>query len=82
MVATAMAGKTGGGVRGGFLVMAGFISIGIGASLYYGELGVGSLTKSNSVQQSGNAWAYLPVGFGILLIIAGLALVILSRRTK
>lgn len=80
-VVIAMADKTG-GARGGFLVIAGFISIGIGASLYYGELGVGSLTKSNTVQQSGNAWAYLPIGFGILLMVAGLALVIIDRRTK
>lgn len=77
-----MADKNSGGVRGGFLVIAGFISIGIGASLYYGELGVGSLTKSNSVQQPGNAWAYLPLGFGVLLMIVGLALVILDRRKK
>jgi hypothetical protein len=75
-----MADRKGGGVRGGFLVIAGFISIGIGASLYYGELGFGSLTKSSTAQQSGNTWAYLPVGLGVVLMIAGLVLAILDRR--
>lgn len=76
-----MADKKGGGVRGGFLVIAGFISLGIGASLYYGELGFGSLTKSSgAVQQSGNPWAYLPIGLGVVLMVSGLALAILDRR--
>jgi uncharacterized membrane protein YecN with MAPEG domain len=75
-----VADKNGGGVRGGFLVIAGFISLGIGASLYYGELGFGSLTKSGAVQQSGNAWAYLPIGLGVVLMVSGLALAILDRR--
>jgi hypothetical protein len=73
--------KQGGGVRGGFLVIAGFISLGIGASLYYGELGFGSLTKSSgAAQQSGSPWAYLPIGFGVVLMISGLVLAILDRR--
>jgi hypothetical protein len=76
-----MADKKGGRVRGGFLVITGFISIGIGASIYYGELGVGSLTKNNNVQHTGSTWAYLPVGFGIVLLVAGLALAIVDRRT-
>jgi hypothetical protein len=75
-----MAGEKGGGVRGGFLALAGFVCVGIGASLYYGELGFGSLTKSGASGQSGSAWAYLPVGFGVLLIIAGLVLTVLDRR--
>jgi hypothetical protein len=77
----AVADKKGGGVRGGFLVMVGFISLGIGASMYYGELGFGSLTKgSSAVQQSGSPWAYLPIGLGVLLMISGLVLAILDRR--
>jgi hypothetical protein len=75
-----MADKSGSAVRGGFLVIAGFISLGIGASLYYGELGFGSLTKSGAVQQSGSAWAYLPIGLGVVLMVSGLVLAILDRR--
>ncbi|HVB96064.1 MAG TPA: hypothetical protein VND41_05635 [Nitrososphaerales archaeon] len=75
-----MADKKSGGVRGGFLVIAGFIAIGIGGSLYYGELGFGSMTKSSATQQSGSAWAFLPVGLGIALMIAGLVLAALDRR--
>jgi len=75
-----MADKKGGGVRGGFLVIVGFISLGIGASVYYGELGFGSLTKSGAVQQSGSAWGYVPIGLGIALMVSGLALAILDRR--
>jgi len=77
-----MAGKKGGGVRGGFLVIAGFISIGIGASLYYGELGLGSLTKNSATQQSGTELGYLPIGLGVLLMIAGFVLAILDRRAE
>jgi|GEM_PF-6568550 len=76
-----MAGKTGGAVRGGFLVIVGFICLGIGASLYYGELGFGSLTKSGAVQQSGSAWAYLPLELGVVLMVAGLVLAVLDRRS-
>lgn len=75
-----MAAKPGGSVRGGFLVILGFICVGIGASLYYGELGFGSLTKSGAAQQPGNAWAYLPIGLGAVLVIAGLVLAMLDRR--
>lgn len=75
-----MADKTGGSVRGGFLVIVGFICLGIGASLYYGELGFGSLTKNNAAHQSGSAWASLPIGIGVALIIAGFVLVMLDRR--
>ena len=75
-----MANKTGSAVRGGFIVIAGFICVGIGASLYYGELGFGSLTKSGTAQQSGNAWAYLPLGLGVVLMAAGLVLAVLDRR--
>lgn len=77
-----MADKKVSSVRGGFLVILGFISIGIGASIYYGEFGGASLTKSNNVQHFGNTWAYLPVGLGIAMMIAGLALAIIDRRTK
>ena len=77
-----MAGKKGGGVRGGFLVIAGFISIGIGASLYYGELGLGSLTKNGAQQQSGTELGYLPIGLGVVLMIAGFALAMLDRRAE
>jgi hypothetical protein len=76
----ALTDKKGDGVRGGFLVIAGFILLGIGASLYYGELGFGSLTKTTAVQQSGSAWAYLPIGLGVVLMISGLVLAILDRR--
>jgi len=75
-----MADNKGGGVRGGFLVIVGFIFLGIGASLYYGELGFGSLTKSGAVQQSGSAWAYLPIGLGVVMMASGFALAILDRR--
>lgn len=75
-----MARKTDGTVRGGFLVIVGFICLGIGASLYYGELGLGSLTKSGTVYHSGNAWAYLPLGIGAALMAAGLGLAVLDRR--
>jgi len=75
-----MADKTGGAVRGGFLVIVGFICVGIGASLFYGELGFGSLTKSGTAQQSGSAWAYLPFGLGVVLLVAGLVLAVLDRR--
>lgn len=76
-----MADKKGGGVRGGFLVIVGFIFLGIGASLYYGELGFGSLTKSGAAaQQPGSPWAYLPIGLGVVLTISGLVLAILDRR--
>ena len=75
-----MGDKSGGGVRGGFLVIAGFISLGIGASLYYGEMGFGSLTKSSGAAQSGSPWAYIPIGLGVVLMISGLVLAILDRR--
>jgi hypothetical protein len=75
-----MAAKKSGGVRGGFLVIVGLISIGIGASLYYGELGFGSLTKSGAAQQSGTVWGFIPVGLGVALMVAGLVLAILDRR--
>jgi hypothetical protein len=77
-----MADNRGGGVRGGFLVIVGFIVLGIGASLYYGELGFGSLTKSGAVQQSGSAWAYLPIGLGVVLMVSGFVLAILDRRAR
>jgi hypothetical protein len=69
-----------GGSQGGFLALAGLVCVGIEASLYYWELGFGSLTKSGASGQSGSAWAYLPVGFGVLLLTAGLVLTILDRR--
>ena len=75
-----MADKNSVGARSVFLVIVGFILIGIGASLYYGELGFGSLTKSNAAQQSGNALAYIPVGFGVVLMIVGLVSAINDRR--
>ncbi len=75
-----MAAKKGGGVRGGFLVIVGLISVGIGASLYYGELGFGSLTKSGAAQQNGTVWGYVPIGLGAALMVAGLVLAILDRR--
>lgn len=73
-----MAGKKG-AVRGGFLIILGFVSVGIGASLYYGELGLGSLTNSNVGHQS-NPLAFLPIALGVLLMIAGLALAIVDSR--
>ena len=75
-----MADTAGGAVRGGFLVIAGFICLGIGASLYYGELGFGSLTKSGTAHQSGSPWAYIPLGLGVVLMVAGLILAVLDRR--
>jgi hypothetical protein len=75
-----MADKNGGNVRGGFLVIAGFIFLGIGASVYYGELGFGSLTKSGAAHESGSAWGYLPIGLGVSLMVVGLVLAILDRR--
>jgi hypothetical protein len=68
-------------VRGGFLVILGFVFVGIGASLYYGELGVGSLTKSGVGQQS-NPLAFLPIGLGVILMIAGFALAVVDRRAS
>jgi len=76
-----MADTAGSAVRGGFLVIAGFICLGIGASLYYGEMGFGSLTKSGTVHQSGSAWAYIPLGLGVALMVAGLILAVLDRRS-
>jgi len=75
-----MADKKSGGVRGGFLIIVGFIVVGVGASLYYGELGFGSLTNHNVGQQTGNTLAYLPIGLGVILMIAGFALAIADRR--
>jgi len=75
-----MADKTGGAVRGGFLVIVGFIFLGLGASLYYGELNFGSLTKSGAAQQSGSPWAYLPLALGVVLMVVGLILAVLDRR--
>jgi hypothetical protein len=75
-----MADRPGDAVRGGFLVVAGFVCVGIGASLYYGELGFGSLTKSGTAHQTGSAWGYLPLGLGVVLMIVGLAIVVLDRR--
>jgi len=49
---------------------------------YYGELGFGSLTKSGAVQQSGSAWAYLPIGLGVVLMVSGFVLAILDRRAR
>jgi hypothetical protein len=77
-----MADRPGGNVRGGFLVIAGFVCVGIGASLYYGELGFGSLTKSGAAHQSGSAWGYLPIGLGVVLMVAGLVVAILDRRAE
>jgi hypothetical protein len=79
-VARGDGGREGRRSQGGFLALAGLVCVGIEASLYYWELGFGSLTKSGASGQSGSAWAYLPVGFGVLLLIAGLVLTILDRR--
>jgi hypothetical protein len=76
----AVAAKKGSGVRGLFLTILGLIFIGVGASLYYGELGVGSLTKNGVAQQPGDASAYLPIGLGVVLMIAGVVLAIFDRR--
>lgn len=75
-----MADKKGGGFRSVFLIIVGFICIGIGASLYYGELGIGSLTNHGVRQQLGNPLAYLPIGLGVFLMIAGFVLAMLDRR--
>jgi NADH:ubiquinone oxidoreductase subunit 2 (subunit N) len=75
-----MADRKDGGVRGLFLIILGLISIGIGASLYYGELGVGSLTNNSAGQQSANPLGYLPIGLGAVLIVAGFAFAVSNRR--
>lgn len=69
-----MAAQKAGPARGAFVVFLGFISLGIGGALYYGDLDLGSLTKNGVTQPMGNGWAYLPVGLGVILIIAGIAL--------
>ncbi len=79
-MACSVADKKEGGVRSIFLIIAGLIFIGIGASLYYGELGFGSLTKNSVAQQSADPWAYIPVGLGATLMTVGLVLAILDRR--
>jgi len=75
-----VADKKASGVRAVFLIIFGFIFIGIGASLFYGELGFGTLTNHTVGQQSGNTLAYLPIGLGVVLMIAGFVLAIFDRR--
>jgi hypothetical protein len=75
-----VAEKKASGVRAVFLIIFGFIFIGIGASLYYGELGFGSLTNHGVGQQSANPSAYLPIGLGVVLMVAGFVLAIFDRR--
>ena len=62
------------------MIILGFVFVGIGASIYYGELGLGSLTKSGTVQQSGDAWGYLPVGLGVALMVLGFLITVLDHR--
>lgn len=69
-----------GGVKGVFLVLVGFVIIGIGAALYFGDLDFGSLTKNNLNQPVGNSWASILVGLGGLLIIIGLVVAVSERR--
>lgn len=69
-----------GGVKGVFLVLVGFVVIGIGAALYFGDLDFGSLTKNNLTQPVGNSLASIPVGLGALLIIIGLVVAVGERR--
>lgn len=76
----AMAKDKGAKVRGPFLLIAGFIFVGVGAALYYGELGSASLTKSGAPLQSANAWGYLPAGLGVALMVTGILFAILDRR--
>jgi len=73
-------GRGGGRVRGIFLLLVGFVFVGIGASLYYGALDLGSLTKNGATQQTGSPLAFLPAGLGVVLIAAGISLAILDRR--
>ena len=67
--------------RAAFLVLLGFVLIGIGASVYYGSLDLGSLTKTSGSEQPGvgSSWAYLPIGLGVLLIVGGIVRGVLDR---
>ncbi len=77
-----MAGAKGNSrARAIFLMLLGLILIGLGASLYTGSLDLGSLTKTASgSQQTGSPWAYVPVGFGALIIVVGAVLAVRDRR--
>jgi hypothetical protein len=65
-------------------VLLGFVLIGIGASVYYGSLDLGSLTKATGTQQPGRGGsiALVPVGLGVLLMVVGVALGVVDRRAR
>jgi hypothetical protein len=68
------------GFRGLALVLLGFVFLGIGGSFLYGDADLGSLTRTGSSASSGNAFGYIPIALGIVLIIVGLVLLVIDRR--
>jgi hypothetical protein len=72
-------GEKAGRVRGLFLILLGFIVLGLGASMYYGALDLGSLTQSGT-PTAGSALAIVPEVLGAVLIVGGLVISILDRR--
>ena len=71
-----------GRVRGAFLALLGFVVIGLGGSLYYGDLDFGSLTKSSSTMPVGSTWAFLPIGIGVALVVVGIVVLVYDRRSR
>jgi hypothetical protein len=68
------------GFRGLALVLLGFIFLGIGGSLLYGDADLGrSLTRSSS-GTAGSVFGYVPIALGVVLMIVGIVLLIIDRR--
>jgi hypothetical protein len=67
------------GFRGLALVLLGFIILGIGASLLFGDADLGSLTRGSN-GSAGNVFGYVPMALGVVLIIVGLVLLVIDRR--
>lgn len=65
--------------RGALIVLFGLVLVGIGASLHFGSLDLGSLTKSGNSEPVGSGWYYVPLGLGVLMILGGLLLAALNR---
>jgi hypothetical protein len=68
------------GFRGLALVLLGFIVLGIGGSLLFGDADLGSLTRGGSNGSAGNVFGYVPMALGVVLIIVGLVLLVIDRR--
>jgi hypothetical protein len=67
------------GFRGLALVLLGFIFLGIGGSVLYGDADLGSLTRGSN-GSVGNVFGYVPMALGVVLIVVGLVLLVIDRR--